>query len=365
MSPSMNLFDRILSFAARNERKLGAVLFAFGFVTDFLTFGLLPLSIVVLVFAGYLTLAVVSVLGAHATASCHDSEIRWKKALSVLFPLAVQYAFGGLFSGFTVFYATHSVILVSWPFLIILGLIYAGNEYFRMYKHFLIFQTTLLFFALYAYAVFAFPFYTGFIGPWSFLGSTGIAVGVFALFLWVLSVFNPARFRGEVRSVMITTAAVLLVVNVSYFAGLIPPIPLALKDAGIYHSLVREGNGYRVTDEAPEPWWVFEETIETTPGETLYAYSAVAAPGNLRGGAIVHRWEYYNPTSRRWITESNVSFPMTGGREGGYRGYSWKSNLVTGKWRVSVETPGGQTIGRIGFTVMQVNTPPPLETKVL
>jgi len=362
----MPFFDRILSFAARNERKLGAVLFAFGFLTDFLTFGLLPLSIVVVVFAGYLTLAVVSVLGAHATAPWHESTIRWKKALSVLFPLAVQYAFGGLFSGFTVFYATHSAILVSWPFLIILVLIYAGNEYFRMYKHFLIFQTTLLFFALYAYAVFAFPFYTGFIGPWSFLASTGITAAVFALFLWLLSVVNHSRFRGEVRSVLMTTAAVLLVVNVSYFAGLIPPIPLALKDAGIYHSLVREGNGYRVTDEAPEPWWqVWGETIEAAPGETLYAYSAVAAPGNLRGGTVVHRWEYYNTTSRRWITESNVSFPMTGGREGGYRGYSWKSNLVAGKWRVSVETPGGQTIGRIGFTVKRVNTPPPLETKVL
>lgn len=352
----MNPFERILSFAARNERKLGAVLFAFGFLTDFLTFGLLPVGIVVHVFSGYLALAAVSVLGAHATAKHHATGTGWRKAVAVAFPLLAQYAFGGLLSGFVVFYAKNSVVGVSWPFLLILALIYAGNEYFRMYKQYLVFQTSILFFALYAYAVFALPLITGTIGPWTFLGSTLVAATLFAFFVLLLRLVNQSRVTESQWRVRIAAAAVLIVVNVSYFAGLIPPIPLALKDSGIYHSLIREGGGYRVTTEAQEPWWNFgAEVIEHIPGETLYAYSAVAAPGNL-SSSIVHRWERHD--GKRWVTESHVSFPITGGREGGYRGYSFRSTLQEGKWRVSVETPGGQTVGRIRFDVKTVGSPP-------
>ena len=359
----MKSFDRILAWASRNERKLGAVLFAFGFATDFFTFGVLPISIVVYVFAGYLTLAAIAVLGAHATALWHDTEVRFKKALSVAFPLIVQYAFGGLFSGFVVFYAAHSVLAVSWPFIILLVLIYAGNEYFRMYKHYLVFQTTLFFFALYAYAVFALPLVTGTIGPWTFLGSTALTIGVFSAFVWLLTAVNKTRFHGNARSVAGATAVVLVLVNASYFLGLIPPIPLALKDTGIYHSLVREGGNYRVTKEAPEPWWRFgSEEIEHMPGEILYAYSAVAAPGNL-SGSVVHRWERH--TEDGWRTESKVSFPIVGGREGGYRGYSFIGNLPEGTWRVSVETLSGQTIGRIRFDIKEVTQQPPVQQELL
>ena len=31
--------------------------------------------------------------------------------------------------------------------------------------------------------------------------------------------------------------SVVLIVNILYFANLIPPVPLALKDAGIYHQV--------------------------------------------------------------------------------------------------------------------------------
>jgi len=350
----MTALDKIIAWAARNERRLGAILFAFGFLTDFLTFGLLPVGIVTIIFSGYLLLAAISIFGAHATAIWHEVETRWKKGLAVLFPLAAQYAFGGLFSGFVVFYAKNSVIGVSWPFIVILVLLYAGNEYFRMYKQFLVYQTTLFFFALYAYAVFALPLVTGTLGPWTFGGSTLITVAAFALFLLLLRVLNRARFAESGRKVMLASAAVLVILNVSYFAGLIPPIPLALKDAGMYHSLVREGGGYRVSAEDPAPWWHFgRETITQAPGETIYAYSAVAAPGNL-SGTVVHRWEYF--AGGRWVTENKLSFPIVGGRAGGYRGYSFKGNLTEGAWRVSVETQSGQTIGRIRFDV-QAGTP--------
>ena len=42
---------------------------------------------------------------------------------------------------------------------------------------------------------------------------------------------------------------------------------------------------------------------------------------------------------------------ITGGRDKGFRGYAFKSNYSSGKWRVLVETKGGREIGRINFKI--------------
>ena len=359
----MTTLNKLIAWAARNERRLGATLFAFGFLTDVLTYALLPVGLATLAFTAYLVLAGAAMLGAHVTADWHEAEHSRKKAVAVLFPLVALYALGNLFSGFVIFYAKNSVIGVSWPFIVILLLLYAGSEYFRMYKHYLVFQTTLFFFALYAYAIFALPLITGTIGPWTFAGSTLAAGLIFSLFLLVLWAVNHKRFLDNARHTVAASGVIIAVVVVSYFSGLIPPIPLALKDTGVFHSLVRTTDGYRVTAEAAKPWFDITPTrVHTVPGETLYAYSAVAAPGNLTG-TIVHRWEHHSDGS--WVTESKISFPISGGREGGYRGYSAKADLVPGKWRISVETPGGQVVGRLYFNVENADTGPALSEQLL
>ncbi len=359
----MTFPNKLIQWAVRNERKLGAALFGFGFLTDLLTYGLLPIELAIVAFTIFLVLAGASMLGAHMTSRWHDAQDPKKKAVSVLFPLVVLYALGNLFSGFVIFYAKNSVIGVSWPFIIILILLYAGCEYFRMYKHYLIFQTTLFFFALYAYAIFALPLITGTVGPWTFAGSTLAASLVFSLFLLILWAANHTRFRESARNTIAASAVVVAVVVVSYFSGLIPPIPLALKDSGVFHSLVRVPGGYQVTAEDAKPWFDITPTrVHTVPGETLYVYSAVAAPGNLTG-TIVHRWEHHN--GKTWVMQNKISFPISGGREGGYRGYSAKESLLPGRWRVSVETPGGQVVGRLHFTVESTSTMPALTEQVL
>lgn len=359
----MKGFKRLLSWAQRNERKLGAALFAFGFLTDFLTFGLLPVGIVVWIFAAYLALAAVCALGAHAFAIVPENAQWWRRTLHIVFPLGVQYAFGGLLSGFVVFYTAHSVVAASWPFLLFLALVYIGNEYFRMYKHYLVFQTTLLFLTLYAFSVFALPLVIGRMGPLTFLGSTALAAGVFALFLYLLRLMNEKRFRESARQIAGSSAGIVAVIVLSYFGGLIPPVPLALADSGIYHSLVKVPGGYSVSGEAGQAWWdIRTPVVRTPPGELLFAYSAVAAPISF-SSTVVHRWE--REIGGKWVTESRISFPIAGGREGGYRGYSAKEGLTPGKWRVSVETPEGGVIGRMRFDVESVDALPALIEKTL
>ncbi len=356
-------FSTLLSWAAKNERKLGAALFAIGFLTDFFTFGLLPVQVVSWFFAAYLTLAAVCALGAHAFAVVPENATWWRRTLHIVFPLGVQYAFGGLLSGFVVFYTAHSVVAASWPFLLFLALVYIGNEYFRMYKHFLVFQTTLFFFTLYAFSLFALPLVLGSLGPWIFLGSTVGALLLFGIFLFLLRSVNKKRFNESIRQITGSTILIVVLANAAYFTGAIPPIPLAMKDGGIYHSLVKVPGGYAVTGEPAPPWWDLRApVVHEAPGELLYAYSAVAAPISF-SSTVVHRWE--RNVNGKWVTESRISFPISGGREAGFRGYSVKGDIAEGTWRVSVETPGGAVIGRIRFDVVRAAEPPALIEETL
>jgi hypothetical protein len=49
-----------------------------------------------------------------------------------------------------------------------------------------------------------------------------------------------------------------------------------------------------------------------------------------------------------------LSFNITGGREAGYRGYSSKSSVNFGKWRVITKTETGQSLGRTSFRVKNI-----------
>lgn len=359
-------FSKLIALAARNERRLGAVLFGFGFLTDLFTFGILSAAVVSYFFIAYLFLAAISAVGAHyfAGTALSENEPRWRRALAVLCPLAAQYAFGGLLSGLVVFYAANSFLAVSWPFILLIGIVYFGNEYFRMYKHYLVFQTTLFFFTLYAYTIFGLPLVVKSLGPVVFGGSTLVALVLFAVFLYALKVVNPKRMHGVLRQIVASVGTVVILISGSYFLGLIPPIPLALADSGVYHGLTRVSGGYRVLAEEPPAWWnIFPPTIHHVPGEQLYAFSAVAAPIEF-GTAVAHRWERNIP-GKGWTTENRVSFPITGGRAGGYRGYSYRSELEDGEWRVSVETVNGQVIGRIRFNVESADTRPALHEETL
>ena len=90
--------------------------------------------------------------------------------------------------------------------------------------------------------------------------------------------------------------------------------------------------------------------LHVGPAEPLSVYSAVFAPIQLRTN-IVHIWRRYDEAAGRWQTEAVVSFPITGGRDGGYRGYSIKSSPRAGRWRVDIATADGRLVGRVPFSV--------------
>jgi len=351
---------RILAWAARNERKLGALVFIAGFATDIVTFGLFPLEITNYFYLSYLCLTLVAIFVTHYVYSRDGEQSTTTRALRVFFPLLFQYCIGSLLSGTLIFYTRSGSVLVSWPFLLTFLLVFVGNEFFRMYKDRLVFQVFLFYLTLYAYVLFAFPYYTHTLSVTSFYLSSALSVGVGAALLYFLYIIGSKRFLASFKQIALGTTVATFLMAGAYQTGILPPLPLSIQDIGIYHLVTRTDSGYRTVGE-PSAWYapLIGTDVHIAPSSPLYAYSAVFAPTAFSTN-LVHVWEHYDETQRTWVTVSKIGFPIKGGRDGGYRGYSIVDRTSAGKWRVSVLTESGQAIGRLAFTVVITSDPAPL-----
>ncbi len=94
----------------------------------------------------------------------------------------------------------------------------------------------------------------------------------------------------------------------------------------------RASNSPGIAARCMRPW-----LVHVAAGQPLYAYTAVFAPVKL-STRITHSWQHYDAKRKRWVAVSNVSYPINGGRDGGYRGYTIKSHPDTGEWRVDFAT---------------------------
>src|SRR3989338_11338299 len=124
------MFSRLPSFWERNERRLSLLAFVGGFLWDTLMLTEIDRLRDNLILLAYLVIAFTCIvlLNAH--------RARLKKKASP-FPaigfieFAMQFAFGGLFSVFIIFFSRSGAVLASLPFLIVLGAFFVGNELFK------------------------------------------------------------------------------------------------------------------------------------------------------------------------------------------------------------------------------------------
>lgn len=338
-----------------------------GFIVDNLFFERIDLWQTQAVFAFYAAICFITIPLLHRIETRVTRGVTAPRWSSVL-PIATQFALGGFWSGFVIFYGRSAVFGVSWPFLLFLFLVFVGNEYFSRYHSRLVFTSALFFFALYSYAIFAVPVYTGTIGTLTFIGSGVVAICVFALFTILLRLVGRERFIADVWRIRVWAFLIFAVINISYFTNILPPLPLSSENSGIYHSVWRVPGAYLAKNETNQPWQVrylgLQPTLHVAIGESVYAYGSVFAPTSL-ATTVVHRWQMYDQIKKDWITKSTVSYRIIGGRDGGYRGYSALPISDAGKWRVNIETADGRLIARLPFTVVLTATPPAVETITL
>ncbi len=57
------------------------------------------------------------------------------------------------------------------------------------------------------------------------------------------------RVWDDIGKVTIGAVAAFAVINLFYFFNVLPPIPLAMADVGLYHHIERVDGGYKATGE--------------------------------------------------------------------------------------------------------------------
>lgn len=329
------------------RRALPAVAFFAGFLWDALTLGrsVAPLDLWLLAaylagaggllwFLGRRQLTLATSDAVSAPVGQAVAEVPWWRESGPYFLL--QFLFGGLFSALFIFYFKSSSHFLATLWALGLGVLLVANEFLESrYRRFTL---TWALFGLCAMLLlnFVVPHVVGSIASiWFVLGTlagAGLAHG--------LHLKTPGR-PGRIRPVWAIAAGLLL----AYFLDVIPPVPLVKKDMAVGHDLAISGGGYVLRQEKT-PWWVFWRRVSgelhVTPGERIYCVSAVFAPRGL-DTRLYHRWSHYEE-GRGWATASRIGFSLAGGREGGYRGYTWKRNLAPGAWKVAVETENGRTV---------------------
>ena len=399
------LYDAAHGILSVYERHLSAAAMAVGFGLDSYTFGRVDRPAANIVFCVYLTIAFAAIVLAHNLQQRTDRRMARIQKLAAMqasmrgaldrggadvptlasvetlpppqqsrldkllewLPVATQFALGGLWSGFLVFYGRSAAFAAAWPFILLLALFLVGNEMFRRYRSRLVFTSLLFFFALYSYAIFVVPVFTKTIGKFTFIGSGMLALLVFYFFLQVLALAGRERYRQSRWKIVVGVIAIFAVMNLFYFARILPPLPLAAADTGIYTGVQHKGDDYIVTAET-QPWYVragfASPTMHVTAGQPLYLYAAVFAPIKL-ATRVSHIWQWYDPVQKHWMTQSIVSFAINGGRDGGYRAYSIKKKPKPGAWRVNIESIDHRLIARVKFLVEQVATPVATVTQTL
>ncbi len=329
------------------------VAFLGGFLVDNITLNRVDQVFDNVILATYVVLSMVALLVLYAGTAGKFSETMNVRARKYA-PLFVQFAFGGLLSGMLIFYGRSGAWAQSWPFLLLILSVIYGNETIRDRSKRLVFNLAIFFIGLFSYVVLVIPVFTGYMGPWVFVGSGLVALFITYVFIQVLFHIIPNFLTIHMRSIVFTLGSIFASLNILYFTNVIPPIPLSLKEVGIFHSVVRFDNGDYQLRYEPGKWWQpfkdSDKTYHAASGDNVFCFAQVFAPTKL-STEIVHVWEYKDPVTGDWTERSRLSYAIAGGRDGGYRGYTLIKNYQEGRWRCSVETARGQVLGREYFTV--------------
>ena len=221
-----------------------------------------------------------------------------------------------------------------------------ANEFVRTTRYRTYVDITIFFFSVTAVLVFVMPYLVGAVNALSFFASLFVSLIVSLLFTRLVLRYSEKGVLGKTFLYILTLWSPLLFCAL-YLTYSLPPLPVSLTSAKLYHSISKEGDMYHVKEEKREKVSSVYHVVE---GKPISFFSSVYAPVSL-SAPVSHAWEYYDEKNHVWKEELRVSFTIVGGRKDGYRGYSTLTKTMPGKWRVSVYLDKKRLIGRHYFSL--------------
>ena len=255
----------------------------------------------------------------------------------------LQFIFGNLLSALFILYFKSASHGLAWLMVAMLGILLVANEYLE--NEYRRFTLSWALFGLCTMLLFNFvlPFLLGSIHPAWFYISTLLGLGST---YWLYK--NTPNHLGSIIPVWLIAITLML----AYRADIIPPVPLVKRNIAVAYAVEKINGKYTLTQQASRPlvfWRKTSNHLVVVPGQRVYCISSIFAPSGLHT-KLYHRWQFYD-SKLGWQTKSRPDFTLAGGREHGYRWFSYYEGLKTGDWRVGIETENHQTLAVFDFSV--------------
>jgi hypothetical protein len=349
------VLDRLERYFKQNERAVAVAFFAAGFLFDMFTVGRIDSWATIGQQAVYLALimAVLLQLFYEQGQPAPDPAAlpRMRRWVYEYRGAAVHFLLGALLSLYAIFFFKSSSLAVSFAFLGFLVLLLLANESRRFKALGLPFKFALLALCFLCFFAMLLPVLAGSIGLAMFLASMLAGSLPLAGAAWHIRRSSPERFALARRQILVPLGCVLAGFLGFYLFRLIPPVPLSIPFIGVYHSVERTAEGYRLTHE--REWWRFwhhgDQAFRAQPGDKVYVFFRIFSPSRFADQVQVRWYWRAGGGIGGWALQDTIPIGILGGREQGFRGYGFKSNYQPGSWKVQVETTDGREIGRIYF----------------
>src|SRR5690625_3419233 len=345
---------RFRRFISKYEKYFLVVFFIGGFIFDSLTLGRIDRTYDLTVLCSHMTFLTITLYLYNLV-----DDGRWKNTIlerfQMYFPLAIQFFFGGLSSAYVIFFSRSVSMTKTLSFFIILVALLIANEFLKKRISNKYFQFSVYFFVNFTFFTFMVPVFIKEMNTTIFIIS-GLISLVFTVLLITFIYRSSPSTRAEISIAKLFRIIFIIyaTVHVFYFTNLIPPVPLALQSGLVAHNVQKQNNSYLVTYEQDE-WYIFgrDHRINNTlkQDEKVLISTSTLPPTPIKK-SIYHRWKGNKEPTKKGKVPDTISNEPTGGRDEGYRGYTFKDNVKPGLWKVDVITEEGLILGVIDFEII-------------
>ncbi|RTE53882.1 DUF2914 domain-containing protein [Arenibacter aquaticus] len=338
----------------KHEKYAPIIFFVLGFVFDSLTLGRIDRLYDLVVLCLHMTSLTITLYLYNLA-----DDGKWKNTVLERYqeylPLAIQFFFGGLSSAYVIYFSRSVSLSKTMAFFIILVVLLLANELLKKRISNKYLQFGVYFFISFTFFAFMVPVFLREMNTEIFLYSGVISLVCTVLLILIIYWLSPST-RAEVGLGKLLGLILIIyaLINIFYLFRLIPPVPLAMDRGVVAHHISLKDNTYVVTYERDE-WYVFWRDHRLKfihdPDGKVYAFSSIFAPTDLKK-SVFHRWKWFNQRTGEWEIVEDIGYEITGGRDGGYRGYTYKSNVKEGIWKVEVITEEELVLGVINFEIV-------------
>jgi hypothetical protein len=261
----------------------------------------------------------------------------------------LHFMLGTLLNAYSIFYFQSASGFTAVGLLVVVAALLALNELPRFRRFGPLVLHALYSICLTSYFAYLFPVLMGRIRPWMFY--LAVAAATVPLAAHVLLLLRWGKGHRLVARHAIPGFGVQALFVLLYALRVAPPVPLAIKQIGIYHDVQREPGGWRLFHQQPS--WKFwqngDQDFLARPGDKLFCFARIFAPRHFHDGVSIV-WFHHEPRQGFRLVH-RLPLSVSASSAVGFGTDAYLTEPAPGDWRVEIQSEDGRTIGQLGFHV--------------